>query len=62
MKFYSPATFAFETVAKRHGENTWFSYRDLKSTASEVGGLHLIQTLICMDPLHFQYLKIMRLS
>lgn len=62
MKFYSPTTFAFESVAKRHGENTCFSYKDLKSTASEVGSLYLIHLLVCMDPLHFQYLKIMRLS
>lgn len=35
MKFYSPAAFTFEFIAKRLGENTCFSYRDFKSTASE---------------------------
>lgn len=32
MEFNSTATFAFESVAKRHGENTCFSHRDFKST------------------------------
>lgn len=35
MVFNSTATFAFESVAKKHGENICFSHRDFKSTSSE---------------------------
>lgn len=63
MEFNSTATFAFESIAKRHGENTCFSYRDFKSIHQvniKVKRICLI-LIICMDPLHFQYLKTMRL-
>ena len=64
MEFNSTATFAFEFIAKRHGENTCFSHRDFKSTHQmniKVKSICLIQFVICMDPLHFQYLKTMKL-
>lgn len=35
MEFNSTATLAFESVAKRHGENVCFSHQDFKSTSSE---------------------------
>lgn len=35
MEFNSTATLAFESVAKRHGENICFSHQDFKSTSNE---------------------------
>lgn len=35
MDFNSTATFAFESIAKKPGDNICFSHRDFKSTSSE---------------------------
>lgn len=59
MEFDRMAALAFESVAKRHGENICFSYGDFKSTSGEYSSkTYILNTVLSLyGPFTFPVFK-----